>query len=137
MAGEYRFSFGPWNIHEGGDPFGPTVRDSIAFGNKLKLYKKLGFDAVQFHDDDAVPDMDNLSPEQIVKKAEEVRNMLDSEGLVAEFVAPRLWEGNKTIDGTYTSNDPACRAYAKERSRRMLDITASLDFKLVVLWLAR
>ena len=69
MAGEYRFSFGPWNIHEGADPFGPTVRDSIAFGKKLKMYKKLGFDAVQFHDDDAVPDMDNLSPEQIINKA--------------------------------------------------------------------
>ncbi len=137
MAGEYRFSFGPWNIHEGGDPFGPRVRDSIAFGRKLKLYKELGFDAVQFHDDDAVPDMDNLSPEQIIKKAEEMRDMLESEGLVAEFVAPRLWEGGKTIDGAYTSNDPACRAYAKERSQRMLDITAALDCKLVVLWLAR
>jgi len=137
MAGEYRFSFGPWNIHEGADPFGPTVRDSIAFGRKLKLYKKLGFDAVQFHDDDAVPDMDNLSPDKIVKKAEEVRDMLESEGLVAEFVAPRLWEGGKTIDGAYTSNDPACRDYAKERSQRMLDITAALDCKLVVLWLAR
>ncbi|MFC1794334.1 TIM barrel protein [Planctomycetota bacterium] len=137
MAGEYRFSFGPWNVHEGADPFGPTVRDSIAFGRKLKLYKKLGFDGVQFHDDDAVPDMDNISPEQIVKKVEEVRDMLEGEGLVAEFVAPRLWEGGKTIDGAYTSNDPACRAYAKERSRRTLDITAALDCKLVVLWLAR
>ena len=137
MAGEYRFSFGPWNIHEGADPFGPTVRDSIVFGKKLKMYKKLGFDAVQFHDDDAVPDMDNLSPEQIVKKAKEVRDMLESEGLVAEFVAPRLWEGGKTIDGAYTSNDPACRAYAKERDKRMLDITAALNCKLVVLWLAR
>ena len=137
MAGVYRFSFGPWNVHEGADPFGPTVRDSIAFGRKLKLYKKLGFDAVQFHDDDAVPDMENLSPEQIIKKAEEVRDMLESEGLVSEFVAPRLWEGGKTIDGAYTSNDPACRAYAKERSRRTIDITAALDCKLVVLWLAR
>jgi hypothetical protein len=57
MAGEYRFSFGPWNIHTGADPFGPSVRDEIAFGTKLKVYKKLGFDGVQFHDDDAVPDM--------------------------------------------------------------------------------
>jgi xylose isomerase len=56
---------------------------------------------------------------------------------VAEFVAPRLWEGGKTIDGAYTSNDSACRAYAKERNQRMLDITAALDCKLVVLWLAR
>jgi len=137
MPGEYRFSFGPWNIHEGADPFGPTVRDSIAFSKKLKMYKQLGFDGVQFHDDDAVPDMNDLSPEQIIKKAEEVKKMLDDEGLVAEFVAPRVWEDARTIDGAYTSNDPACREYAKERSRRMLDITDALDTKLVVLWLAR
>jgi xylose isomerase len=137
MPGEYRFSFGPWNVHEGADPFGPTVRDSVQFGKKLKMYKQLGFDGVQFHDDDAVPDMDNLSPEQIIKKAKEVRSMLEGEGLVAEFVAPRLWEGGLTIDGAYTSNDPACREYAKQRSRRMLDITNALESKLVVLWLAR
>ncbi|MHC4560035.1 MAG: TIM barrel protein [Planctomycetota bacterium] len=137
MSGEYRFSFGPWNIHEGADPFGPMVRNSVEFAKKLKMYKKLGFDAVQFHDDDAVPDMDNLSPEQIIKKAKEVRSMLEGEGLVAEFVAPRLWEDARTIDGSYTSNDPACREYAKQRSRRMLDIVDALDTKLVVLWLAR
>jgi len=137
MAGKYRFSFGPWNIHEGADPFGPPVRDSIEFGKKLKMYKKLGFDGVQFHDDDAVPDMDNLGPEQIVKKAKEVRSMLESEGLVAEFVAPRLWEDARTIDGAYTSNDPACRQYAKDRSRRMLDIADALGTKLVVVWYAR
>jgi len=137
MAGEFRFSFGPWNIHEGADPFGPTVRNSVEFGKKLKLYKKLGFDGVQFHDDDAVPDMDSLSPEQIIKKARKVRKMLDGEGLAAEFVAPRLWENSRTIDGAYTSNDPACREYARDRSRRMLDITAALDCNLVVLWLAR
>jgi xylose isomerase len=137
MAGEYRFSFGPWNIHEGADPFGPTVRDSIEFGKKLKMYKKLGFDGVQFHDDDAVPDMDKLKPEQIVKKAKDVRKMLEGEGLAAEFVAPRLWEDPRTIDGAYTSNDPACRKYAKERSRRMIDIADALGTKLIVLWLAR
>ena len=30
----------------------------------------LGYDAMQFHDDDAVPDMNDLSPDQIIKKAE-------------------------------------------------------------------
>ena len=137
MSGEYRFSFGPWNIHEGGDPFGPTVRDSIEFGKKLKMYKKLGFDGVQFHDDDAVPDMDNLSFIEIVKRAKEVRSMLEGEGLAAEFVAPRLWEDEQTIDGAYTSNDPAARQYAKDRSRRMIEIANALDTNLVVLWLAR
>ncbi len=137
MAGEYRFSFGPWNIHEGADPFGPTVRDTIAFAKKLKLYKKLGFDGVQFHDDDAVPGIDDLSEAQIVEKAGEVRKMLDGEGLAAEFVAPRLWEEPNTVDGGYTSNDPACREYAKQRSRRAIDIANTLGCKLIVLWLAR
>jgi xylose isomerase len=137
MAGKYRFSFGPWNIHEGADPFGPPVRRPVTFAKKLKMYKKLGFDGVQFHDDDAVPNMDELSANQIVRKAKQVRKMLESEGLSAEFVAPRLWEDPHTIDGAYTSNDPACRKYAKDRSRRMIDIADALGTKLVVLWLAR
>jgi len=137
MAGQFRFSFGPWNIHEGADPFGPPVRDSITFAKKLKLYKQLGFDGVQFHDDDAVPDMNDLGPDQIAAKAKEVRSLLDGEGLVAEFVAPRLWEDPRTIDGGYTSNDPACREYARRRTRTCIDIARALDTKLVVLWLAR
>lgn len=137
MAGEYRFSFGPWNIHEGGDPFGPTVRGSVDFGRKLKLYKQLGFDGVQFHDDDAVPDMNDLSADQITRKAKAVKNMLEGEGLAAEFVAPRLWEDARTIDGGYTSNDSQCRQYARERSLRCIDIAKALDTDLIVLWLAR
>ena len=64
----YQFSFGPWNIHEGADPFGPEVRPSLAFDQKLETYKELGFDAVQFHDDDAVPDLDVLSAGQITSQ---------------------------------------------------------------------
>jgi len=30
----------------------PTVRQPIAFGKKLKKYRELGFEGVQFHDDD-------------------------------------------------------------------------------------
>ncbi len=137
MSGEYRFSFGPWNIHEGADPFGPTVRPTIAFAEKLGMYKKLGFDAVQFHDDDAVPDMEQLSSEQIVAKAGEVKKMLDGEGLVAEFVAPRLWEDPRGIDGGFTSNDPECRQWALDRFKRSVDIANALDTHMIVLWLAR
>ena len=107
MAGEYRFSFGPWNIHGGADPFGPPVRTSIEFAEKLPMYKQLGFDAVQFHDDDAVPNLEDLPPHQIRKEAAEIKKTLDGEGLVAEFVAPRLWEDPRGIDGGFTSNDPA------------------------------
>ncbi|HPS54291.1 MAG TPA: TIM barrel protein [Sedimentisphaerales bacterium] len=137
MAGKFRFSFGPWNIHEGADPFGPKVRDSIDFNKKLKMYKKLGYDGVQFHDDDAVPNMNNMTPEQIIKEAAAVKAKLDEHGLTAEFVAPRLWEDTRTIDGGYTSNDPQCRQFALDRNRRTIDIANALGTKLIVLWLAR
>jgi len=137
MQATFRFTFGPWNIHEGADPFGPSVRDTLSFAQKLKTFKPLGFDGVQFHDDDAVPDMNDLDSAAITQKARGLKNMLDGEGLVAEFVAPRLWEDPRTIDGGYTANDPACRAYAIERSLRAIDIANALGTKLIVLWLAR
>ena len=137
MQGKFRFTFGPWNIHEGADPFGPVVRRSVKFSNKLTLYKKLGFDGVQFHDDDAVPDMNDLTPQQIVNSAKDIKKVLDDHGLAAEFVAPRLWEDERTIDGGYTSNDPGCRKYAIDRSKRAIDIANSLGTDLLILWLAR
>jgi len=52
----YKFCFGPWNLSEGQDPYGPTTRPAQTFEWKLDQLKKLGFDAMMFHDDDAVPD---------------------------------------------------------------------------------
>ena len=137
MSGTFRFSFGPWNIHEGADPFGPPVRPSVAWADKLALYKKLGFDGVQFHDDDAVPDVDALSAAEVESAALQMRRMLDDEGLVAEFVAPRLWEDPRTIDGGFTSNNPDERRFAIERSLRAVDIANVLGCNKYVLWLAR
>ena len=137
MPGTFRFSFGPWNIHEGADPFGPTVRPTLPFAEKLKLYKKLGFDGVQFHDDDAVPDLNNMSAAEVNKAAKQIAQILQGEGLVAEFVAPRLWEDPRTIDGGYTSNNDTERQYAIDRSLQAIDIANALGTKNIVLWLAR
>jgi xylose isomerase len=133
----YRFSFGPWNIHEGADPFGPAVRPARTFEDKLGVYKALGFDAVQFHDDDAVPHLDDYTPMQIRQHAQALRRQLGDQGLVAEFVAPRLWENPLTIDGGFTANDPRVRAYAIERTKRTADIAQELGTGLMVFWLAR
>jgi len=133
----YRFTFGPWNIHEGADPFGPEVRKPYTFDQKLKMYRKLGFEGVQFHDDDAVPEIDGKSPQQVEKAARGVRKKLDDAGLVAEFVAPRLWETPRGIDGGYTANLAADRRYARDRSRRAIDIARILGTPNIVLWLAR
>jgi xylose isomerase len=132
---QYRFSFGPWNIGTGSDPFGPPVRAEVEFGRKLKAYKELGFHAVQFHDDDVVPA--DLPWEQQRKRVAEVKAILDGEGLVAEFIAPRLWEHPSTIDGAFTSNSEADRRYALDRTRRAVDIAREIGTTNFVLWLAR
>src|SRR5438067_6090044 len=131
----YRFTFGPWNISTGADPFGPPARKEVAFAQKIREYKKLGFDGVQFHDDDVVEA--DLDPQATERGAARVKKLLDSEGLFCEFVAPRLWEHPKTVDGGFTSNSASDRRYALERSRRCIDIGKALGCHDVVLWLAR
>src|SRR5215831_14453222 len=131
----YRFTFGPWNISTGEDPFGPAARKDLAFAAKIREYKKLGFDGVQLHDDDAVAA--DLDPQATERGAAKTKKLLDGEGLFCEFIAPRLWEHPKTIDGGYTSNNPAERRYALERSKRAIDIANALGCKNLVLWLAR
>src|SRR4051812_15690719 len=102
---QYRFSFGPWNISTGADPFGPPARKETEFARKMKAYRELGFDGVQFHDDDIVPA--DLDWPAMQKGIASVRRMLDDEGLFVEIVAPRLWEDPRTVDGAFTSNSPS------------------------------
>src|SRR6266576_2939193 len=117
----YKFCFGPWNISEGQDPYGPPVRPPASFDWKLAQLKKLGFDAMMFHDDDAVPEIDNKSETQIRKEARELKKRLDGEG----------------IDAGYTSNDRKHRQYAIDRSLRSIEIARILGTDILVLWLAR
>jgi xylose isomerase len=131
----YRFTFGPWNISTGSDPFGPPVRDEVAFASKIREYRKLGFQGVQFHDDDVVPA--DLPLPAIREGVAKVKKLLDDEGLFCEFIAPRLWEHPSTIDGAYTSNSPSERQYAIDRSKRAVDIARGMGCRDIVLWLAR
>jgi xylose isomerase len=133
--GTYRFSFGPWNISTGSDPFGPAVRKEVDFAKKIKQYRQLGFTHVQFHDDDVVPA--DWGPAETAKGVAKVQKLLSSEGLQAEFVAPRLWEDPRTIDGAFTSNNAAARRYARDRARRCVDICNMMNVDLTVLWPAR
>lgn len=134
---DYRFSIGPWNIGQGGDPFGPPVRPQTTFDEVLNAAVALGFEGIQFHDDDAVPALEELSPQAVVREAEAMRRKLDGMGLVPEFIAPRLWEHANGVDGGYTSNDPAARKWAIERSKRAVDVANAMGVDLIVMWPAR
>lgn len=133
----FKFSVGPWNIHNGADAFGPEVRDEIQIEDKFKKFADLGFSAVQFHDDDAVPGLNEMSETEIIQHAKQVRKLLDKYNLVAEFVAPRLWQDSRTIDGGFTSNSKENREFAMWRSMRSIDIANALGCNKIVLWLAR
>src|SRR5258705_10321042 len=119
---KYQFSFGPWNISTGADPFGPPARNEIDFARKIKAYKELGFDAVQMHDDDIVSA--DLDWPATLKGVGQVKSMLDGEGLFVEIVAPRLWEDPRTAAGGSTSKSARDRKAARDRANRAVDIPA-------------
>ncbi len=134
---KFKFSVGPWNVHSGADSYGPAVRDEIPFEEKIKKFKDMGFDAIQFHDDDAVPNMNELSEAEIIEEAKKVKALLDKYDLKAEFVAPRLWMDPHTTDGGFTSNSEEDREFAMWRAYRSIDIANALGCDKIVLWLAR
>lgn len=133
----FKFSVGPWNVSSGADVYGPATRSEIPMEEKIRKFKELGFDAVQFHDDDAVPNINELTEEEIKAEARKVRALLDEVGLKAEFVAPRLWMDPHCVDGGFTSNSEEDRKFALWRAFRSIDIARELGADLIVLWLAR
>ena len=133
----FKFSVGPWNVSEGADTFGPAVRKTIEFAEKVATFKKMGFDAVQFHDDDVVPDIDDKPLRQVEEESRQVKKILSDNGMKAEFVAPRLWFSPNVVDGGFTANSEDDRNYAMKRAHMSVDIANILGCDLVGLWFAR
>lgn len=133
----FKYSVGPWNVHNGADSYGPPVRNEISFEEKVKKFAEMGFSAIQFHDDDAVPNINDLTEEEIKAEARKVKTIIDKYGLAAEFVAPRLWMDSHTADGGYMSTSKADREFAMWRTYRSIDIAKELGTDMLVLWLAR
>ena len=126
---QFKFSVGPWNVASGADVYGPATRKEIPLEEKIAMFAKLGFDAV--------PDINNLTEDQIKAEARKLKKTLDKYGLKAEFVAPRLWMDPHCVDGGFTSNSAEDREFAMWRAYRSIDIAKELGCSLIVLWLAR
>jgi xylose isomerase len=135
MNTQFNYSAGVWNLNTGADPFGPVVRPDRAFAEKLALFKKMGFDYVQLHDDDAVT-MD-VPASELESATKEVKRLCDDHGITVEFIAPRLWEDPDFADGSFTSNNAAARQKGYDRAKRSLDIMNILGINRLVLWPAR
>ena len=135
MNTQFQFSAGVWNLHTGSDPFGPPVRPERDFAEKAQILKRLGFDYVQLHDDDAVP-LD-VPAAQVSASCQSLKRVCDDNGLLVEFVAPRIWEDPRFADGAPTSNNPEARRLALDRAKRAVDIANALGTDRLVLWPAR
>ena len=130
---KFKFSVGPWNVHTGADSYGPETRKDIPVEEKFKKFAEMGFSAIQFHDDDAVPNINDYTEEEIKEKARELKKTLDKYNLKAEFVAPRLWMDPHTADGGFMSTSEADREYAMWRAYRSIDIANELPIPEVAL----
>ncbi|WP_394918636.1 TIM barrel protein [uncultured Robinsoniella sp.] len=133
----FKFSVGPWNVHTGADSYGPATRKDIPFEEKVKKFSEMGFSAIQFHDDDAVPNLNELTEEEIREEARKLKKLLDKYNMAAEFVAPRLWMDPHTIDGGFMSTSKEDRDFAMWRAKRSIDIANELGTDMLVIWLAR
>ncbi len=134
---KFKFSVGPWNVHEGMDAFGPAVRKTIPLEEKICKFSEIGFHAVQFHDDDIVSNIKDSDEAQIKEETLIVKKILDKYKMRAEFIAPRLWINEYTDDGGFTSNSKKDREHAIWRAFRSIDIANELGCDKIVLWLAR
>jgi xylose isomerase len=135
MNTRFVFSAGVWNLNTGSDPFGPAVRPERDLAEKLAIFKKLGFDYVQLHDDDCVP-MD-VPASKVTEEAARVNRLCADHGMTIEFIAPRIWEDPVFTDGGITGNDPKRRLAALDRAKRSIDIMNVVGTDRMVLWPAR
>ena len=69
IMAKFQFSVGPWNVHSGADAYGPATRSEIDRDEKIRKFAEMGFSAIQFHDDDAIPNINQYNEEQIKEKA--------------------------------------------------------------------
>jgi xylose isomerase len=130
---EHKFSFGLWTVaNRGRDPFGEAVRDSLAPVDAVKMLAEVGAWGVNLHDNDLVPiDATPAERDRIVK---EFTHAMDTHGIVCPMATVSLFYDPIFKDGAFTSNDPAVRAYAVQKTMRAMDIGAELGAKIFVLW---
>jgi xylose isomerase len=117
--------------------FGGAVRDALDTRETIRQIAQLGFDAIQFHDDDIVPDIADKSAAQIMRETREMKAFLDDLGLAAEFVAPRLWAPPEFRNGALTNPDATVRQRAVDRSVRCIEMAYEMGCDLVGFWFAR
>ncbi len=128
-----KFTFGLWTVgNMGRDPFGDVVRPALSPVEIVHLLAEVGAYGVNFHDNDLVPiDATPAERNQIVR---DFKAALEATGVVVPMATTNLFFDPAFRDGAFTSNDPAIRAYALQKTMRAIDLGAELGAKVYVFW---
>src|SRR5436853_6026290 len=118
---EDKFTFGLWTVgNQGRDPFGDVVRPPLNPIDSVKKLSELGAWGVNLHDNDLIPfDATPVEREHIVS---EFKKALSDYDMVVPMATTNLFFHPIFKDGAFTSNDPAVRAFALQKTMRSIDL---------------
>ncbi len=130
---EHKFTFGLWTVGNiGRDPFGQPTRDPISPVEIVSMLAEVGAWGVNLHDNDLVPiDASAAERDRIVA---DFKRAMDETGIVCPMATTNLFTDPAFKDGAFTSNDPAVRAYALQKTMRSMDLGAELGAEVYVFW---
>ncbi len=130
---ENKFTFGLWTVGNiGRDPFGGPVREPLSPPELVHLLAEVGAWGVNFHDNDLVPI--DATPAERDRIVADFKKALQETGLVVPMATTNLFGDPAFKDGAFTSNDPAVRAYALQKTMNAIDLGVELGAKIYVFW---
>jgi xylose isomerase len=130
---EHRFTFGLWTVgNPGRDPFGEAVRETRTPVELVHLLAEVGAYGVNFHDSDLVP-IDATAAERD-KIVADFKKALDETGITVPTATTDLFRHPVFKDGAFTSNDPAVRAFALQKTMSAIDLGVELGAEIYVFW---
>ena len=130
---EHKFSFGLWTVGNiGRDPFGEPTRGVISPVEIVHLLAEVGAWGVNLHDNDLVPI--TATPAERDQIVRDFKASLSATGIVVPMATTNLFTDAAFKDGAFTSNDPAVRAYALQKTIRSIELGVELGATTYVFW---
>ena len=130
---EDKFTFGLWTVGNiGRDPFGEPTRPPISPVDIVHLLAEVGAWGVNLHDNDLVPI--DATPSERDRIVADFQAAMRDTGIVCPMATTNLFADPAFKDGAFTSNDPAVRAYALQKTMQSMDLGAELGAGIYVFW---